>query len=353
LHASKTASSAVHARPTQVNSFMTSRAAGLAAAVTAAATGLYLLYQSDFARRQQDEVHAAFAEYSDSPLHLIATDMDGTLLSPAAATEGHANGYLSERTISTARSLAMAGVIVCIATGRPAPALVDHVMALGISLPCICFNGAAVLRMHADGRPPESLWACPLATDAVAAVLAFADAEGLCCSYSLLDRAVAACATPAQRALLDEYMRLEGVAQQVVSTTAELASLPEPPLKMVLLTPTPDASAARASRALGGLVHVVSAEMHVEFLMPGVNKGGALAWLCAREGLSCAHAVAFGDNHNDVEMLRAAGLGCAMSNAKPEVKQAADVTLRWSNAEDGVARQCEKLRAEGRLRPRR
>ena len=40
-------------------------------------------------------------------------------------------------------------------------------------------------------------------------------------------------------------------------------------------------------------------------------------------------------------------------NVKPEVKQAADVTLAWSNAEDGVARQCEKLRAEGRLRPLR
>ena len=51
-------------------------------------------------------------------------------------------------------------------------------------------------------------------------------------------------------------------------------------------------------------------------------------------------------------MAAQAGLGCAMSNAKPEVKQAADVTLPWSNAEDGVARQCEKLRAEGRLRPR-
>ena len=121
----------------------------------------------------------------------------------------------------------------------------------------------------------------------------------------------------------------------------------------MLLTSTPDASAARARRALGGLAHVVSAEMHVEFLTPGVNKGAALTWLCAREGLSCAHAVTFGDNHNDAEMLRAAGLGCAMSNAKPEVKQAADVTLPWSNAEDGVARQCEKLRAEGRLRPLR
>ena len=331
---------------------MTSKAAGLAAAVTAAATGLYLLYRSEVARRQQEEVTAAFAEYSDSALHLVATDMDGTLLSPAAA-EGHANGYLSQRTIDTARSMAAEGVIVCIATGRPAPALEDHVKALGISLPCICFNGAAVLRMHADGRPLESLWTRPLATDAVVAVLAFADAEGLCCSYSLLERAVASCATPAQRALLEEYMRLEGVTQRVVGSTAELADLPEPPLKMVLLTPTPDATAARARTALGGLAHVVAAEMHVEFLTPGVNKGAALAWLCAREGLSCAHAVTFGDNHNDAEMLRAAGLGCAMSNAKPEVKQAADVTLAWSNAEDGVARQCEKLRAEGRLRPLR
>ena len=63
---------------------MTSKAAGLAAAVTAAATGLYLLYRSEVARRQQEEVTAAFAEYSDSALHLVATDMDGTLLSPAA-----------------------------------------------------------------------------------------------------------------------------------------------------------------------------------------------------------------------------------------------------------------------------
>ena len=90
--------------------------------------------------------------------------------------------------------------------------------------------------MHADGRPLESLWTRPLTTDAVAAVLAFANAEGLCCSYSLLDRAVASCATPAQRALLEEYMRLEGVTQRVVGSTAELAELSEPPLKMVRLT---------------------------------------------------------------------------------------------------------------------
>ena len=112
---------------------MTSKATGLAAAVTAAATGLYLLYRSEVARRQQEEVTAAFAEYSDSALHLVATDMDGTLLSPAAA-EGHANGYLSQRTIDTARSMAAEGVIVCIATGRPAPAL-DRLAPIGCASP--------------------------------------------------------------------------------------------------------------------------------------------------------------------------------------------------------------------------
>jgi len=32
-------------------------------------------------------------------------------------------------------------------------------------------------------------------------------------------------------------------------------------------------------------------------------------------------------------------------------KQAADVVLEWSNADDGVARWCERLRDEGRLQP--
>ena len=55
---------------------------------------------------------------------------------------------------------------------------------------------------------------------------------------------------------------------------------------------------------------------------------------------------------NDVEMLRAAGLGCAMANAKPAVKEAADLTLEWSDRDEGVARMCEQLHESGRLRAR-
>ena len=290
------------------------------------------------------------AELAAMPLHLVATDMDGTFLMPATDAEGHANGSIGERSTKLVAALVAEGVIFAIATGRPAPALQAHIDALGVALPCICFNGAAVLRMAPSARP-EALHLKPLAAKAVSAVLAFADAEALCASYSLFDRAVACCAGDEQTALLDEYMRLEGVRQEVVGSSKQLAALADPPLKIVLLTKTPDALAARAKKAVKG-VHVVAAEMHIEFLAPGVHKGTALSWLCEREGVGLEACAAFGDNHNDVEMIRAVGLGVAMANAKPAVKQAADVTLEWSNADEGVARMCEQLREQGRLKAR-
>lgn len=46
--------------------------------------------------------------------------------------------------------------------------------------------------------------------------------------------------------------------------------------------------------------------------------------------------VAFGDDYNDIEMLRACGTGVAVGNALAEVKQAADEVC-LTNEEDGVA----------------
>ena len=52
--------------------------------------------------------------------------------------------------------------------------------------------------------------------------------------------------------------------------------------------------------------------------------------------------MAFGDNFNDIDMIRYAGLGVAMGNAADEVKEVADyITL--SNEEDGVAAAIEKF----------
>ena len=45
---------------------------------------------------------------------------------------------------------------------------------------------------------------------------------------------------------------------------------------------------------------------------------------------------AFGDDYNDIDMLRACGVGVAVDNALPEVKAAADLLCADCDA-DGVA----------------
>ena len=52
-------------------------------------------------------------------------------------------------------------------------------------------------------------------------------------------------------------------------------------------------------------------------------------------------AVAFGDNYNDISMLKAVGTGVAVANAKPETLEIADV-ITLTGKEDGVATYIQK-----------
>lgn len=71
------------------------------------------------------------------------------------------------------------------------------------------------------------------------------------------------------------------------------------------------------------------------------NKGTALETLAGLLSIDMKHTMAFGDGGNDISMLKAAGLGIAMENAKPMVLAAADA-VTGSNDEDGIAAALEK-----------
>lgn len=59
----------------------------------------------------------------------------------------------------------------------------------------------------------------------------------------------------------------------------------------------------------------------VDFANKGNSKGNALSQYALNLGIEENQIVAVGDNHNDISMLQLAGLGVAMDNAEPEVKQ--------------------------------
>ncbi|AOW20046.1 Cof-type HAD-IIB family hydrolase [Urechidicola croceus] len=58
--------------------------------------------------------------------------------------------------------------------------------------------------------------------------------------------------------------------------------------------------------------------------------------------LSMKNVMAFGDNYNDIEMLKAVGLGVAVANANDEVLKIAD-KVTDTNKNDGVAKVIEEL----------
>jgi len=135
------------------------------------------------------------------------------------------------------------------------------------------------------------------------------------------------------------------VKQERIADCAEILARGDTPLKVVAMSQDPEASAAQARATLPeDLVHIVAAEMHIEFLSPGINKGQSLARLCQESlGLALEDVIAFGDNHNDKEMLTLVGEGVAMKNAKEDVKAIANRVLEWTNDEDGVARELVAL----------
>ena len=68
---------------------------------------------------------------------------------------------------------------------------------------------------------------------------------------------------------------------------------------------------------------VRSEPTYLEILPAGVNKGAALKEVSKITGVPLSDIAAFGDSNNDIEMLKAAGLGVAVGNALDGVKAVA------------------------------
>lgn len=79
-----------------------------------------------------------------------------------------------------------------------------------------------------------------------------------------------------------------------------------------------------------------SSNSFIDILPINNSKGKAVKILCEKFGYELEEVIVFGDQMNDISMMKVAGFSVAMANARDEVKENADfVTL--SNNESGVA----------------
>ncbi|MDJ0342071.1 HAD family hydrolase [Streptomyces sp. H10-C2] len=262
------------------------------------------------------------------PYHLIATDLDGTLL--------RSDNTVSERSRAALAAATAAGAAHLVVTGRSV-AWVRHILDdLGYEGLAVCSQGAQVY--HAG----EHRLLTSVTLDRQLAGLALAKIEAeigplfLAASRDGLDGEVLIGAG------YQHHPELPVIHMQ---DDSELWSAPLN--KLYLQHPgLDDDGLARVAREVAGdLVGVTMAgEGIVELLPLGLSKATGLAIAARRLGLTAAGTIAFGDMPNDLPMFAWAAHGVAMANAHDELKAVAD-EVTTSNDEDGIAVVLERLLA--------
>jgi Cof subfamily protein (haloacid dehalogenase superfamily) len=263
---------------------------------------------------------------------LVAFDFDNTLVGPDLT--------FSPRVKETvARALAR-GAQVTIATGRGPDPTDRYAEELNLNAPLICFQGGIVYD-HCERRTLHEQRLDPMV---VPLITRLARERGWHLQFES-PRMIYLTRDAAHPAILLDLLAIS--AWQYVDDF--LTDLPETPHKFILSVHDQaerDALTAelRASMdAAGAPVTVVpSHPILVEGLPRGLNKAVGLQWLAEHLGVRREEVLAVGDNDNDAEMLRWAGMGVAMANSSPAALAAAD-WVAPSVAEDGAAIALERF----------
>ncbi|MHB9023606.1 MAG: Cof-type HAD-IIB family hydrolase [Armatimonadota bacterium] len=261
------------------------------------------------------------------PFELISLDLDLTLLDDAHT--------ISPRNYDAVRRCVELGAKVVITSGRMFSSTLPYLRELDLHTPMITYNGAFI--KHPDTG--EVLLHERLAAETAMEIVDFCAAENLNLNFYLNDTLYIAKTNP----WAELYAARTGAKLHPVGDLRVFAG--ERPTK-VLIVDDP-ARIARlhdelAPRYADRAYVTISNVEYLEFMPPGVDKGKALAVLAEHMGIPREKTIAFGDAGNDIPVIRWAGLGVAMENAKEEAKAVADrIAPRYD--EDGVAVVLEEL----------
>lgn len=270
------------------------------------------------------------------PPLMVASDIDGTLLD--------SRDRVSPRLKSAISRMIRRGVPLTLATGRPARWLQPVLDQLPVRPVCVCGNGAV---LYDSGRDVV-LADHSLPSDAQAEVVAIA--RSVMADVGpvgvAVERAGRSALDPSDELFVvgPAYAHAWESTEHGICEETEMMS--EPATKMLLSNP------GMASAELHSIIapHIPADLAHVTYSMPeglievsapGVTKRAGLDELAGLVGATAADVVCFGDMPNDIEMLRWAGIGVAMGNAVPAVREAAD-EVTATNDDDGVARVLER-----------
>ncbi|KRO27404.1 Cof-type HAD-IIB family hydrolase [Lactiplantibacillus fabifermentans] len=255
---------------------------------------------------------------------LIALDLDGTTLNAASK--------LNSATIQTMQRLQAAGHVVSIITGRSyqgSQAIYDE---LTLTSPMINFNGSLG---HLPHQEWDNEYQFTLNKAIVLALVKYREQLGI---NEIIAENKNSTMTAGQDIIAGQFFPEIANSPRLTPQT-----LTRNPNSLVLLVQLDRRSAIIdwIESRFGDQVDVGvwgGPNAILEITSKGVHKAKGVAYLADYFQIDRENIIAFGDEHNDLEMLQYAGLGVAMQNGTAPIKAAADDVTTYDNDQNGVPR---------------
>ena len=267
----------------------------------------------------------------------IFCDFDGTI-------------YRDDHTISQTNKDAIrryveAGGKFVVSTGRLFSAIYPKVLELGLDKEVIVYQGAGIY----DIKSKEQIFGQFFNREDAVMILEHVEAMSGD-DYVPLVYINDICYAQAKHEYVDEFVKICNIPYKTtdIPLSQYVRNSKDKPVKVLVLMQGElcDEFVTKGGEEFPNLAFMRSHTCVTEIITKGINKGLAISWLCERYSISTDEAIAIGDSENDIAMIQAAGLGVAMGNAMPKVKQAADY-ITDTNDNDGVAKVIYKFCLNG------
>ncbi len=261
---------------------------------------------------------------------LYATDLDGTLL--------RSDKTISDESAAVLNSLTESGVLFTFATARSFSSAAPLISKLNLSCPAVTFNGVFVIDPKTGGHIIENIFT-PKSLDIAREYFVSNGMAPLVYSY-----------VDGQERVSFLKDRLDDVRGYVEPRRGDKRLRPADGYKelfegrvfyFTVLNPSEDMAElyevfSRENGFSVSLMHDTYDKELIWFEIFSRNASKASALLQILELLHADKLVCFGDNNNDISMLRAADTAVAVNNACEALKAEADVVI-GSNDEGAVA----------------
>jgi Cof subfamily protein (haloacid dehalogenase superfamily) len=252
-------------------------------------------------------------------IRLLAFDLDGTLLT--------SNEQVSDPTRLAIQQLQRQGLYITLVSGRTYNSVCAIASALGLKGPLVAYNGA----FEADPRNNQPDYCQPMDWKVIKPVLQMLEEEQVYTKVYINDTLYVQEKTEETTS----FSKRHGVVYKETGPGG-LSKLNEDPLKIVVIEGAKRIGDVYRSLApWDPLLKIFKEEHGIEINHQNIHKATGLEKVCKSLGLAMSQVMAFGNETNDIEMIREAGIGVAMGNAIQSLQDEADFISK-SNDEDGI-----------------